>query len=257
MGREDRHSAAVFDLFKRNPVALAAFLSLLDIRSDGHLHQVSKASQWRYSEPFGQWWETDIYLLLEYDNARRQAVHIENKVTAGFTENQAENYYKRAKEWATRSGEEYATWSIVLIAPQAYLSKSLAQIDLFPNRISHETLAARVPGFPSVEPAQVAQHRVNVPSSQGKMARSQPPVTDEKFVRVFFAGAWETPTRIRTRPMGATGGRQIREFELSRFDAVKGRIDRTSGYWITMPASELTKRGITEDEIMQIEAADV
>lgn len=257
MGVEDRHSAGVFDLFERNPAALAAFLSMLDIRSDAELHPVSKASQWRYSKIEGRWWETDIYLLLEYQDAPRHAVHIENKVTAGFTENQAENYFKRAKEWSTRSGEEYETWTIVLIAPRAYFSNHMAKCAQFQNLISHETLAARVPSFPSVDYAQVIQNQVDSYAPLKKTPRSEPLALDEKLVRVFFAEAWKTPTRIRTRPIGSTGGRQIREFELSRFHAEEGHIGGTVGFWVTMPSSELTKRGIREDEIMEIEPADV
>jgi hypothetical protein len=243
MNREDQQSAAFFDILCSDLNARQWFFERIGAPTDGTINPCSKSSQWRYSSVQGQWWETDIYILIDRPDRSRFAVHIENKINAGFTPNQVQNYALRAEEWSLRETEEYADWVTVLMAPKAYLNRNSEQASGFDVMVSHEEICLEIPAF-SLPESDV------VPESESNIETAPILTQTEQLIDVFFAFARMAPTRLRTEPIGTTGGIQIREFTIDHFDIRKGHNNGVPGYWVLMYPEELKKRGIDHSEVI-------
>src|SRR3569623_1068196 len=83
-----------------------------------------------------KWGETDVLAFFSKSN-ERIAVLIEDKISANFTERQAQRYHDRAKEYV-RNGEA-TRYLTVLIAPQDYLA-GVPKDDPWQKTISFEML---------------------------------------------------------------------------------------------------------------------
>jgi hypothetical protein len=212
---------AILAHWSTDKLALDSFMQRLGLDAQYILHPASKVSAWRYSKVHARWWETDILLLL--DPAPRLALHIEVKLTAGFTDQQIENYALRAAEWASHPTEGYSAWRTILLAPRAYLSRHRDQASAFDHAVALDDLGVFVSGHPAL------------------------PAVDPTL-RVFFPYSRLTPTRLRTLPIGQRDGQRIREFEIARHVITPATIDTCPGHWVHLNESDLKKRGITPDQ---------
>jgi hypothetical protein len=93
--------------------------------------------------------ETDVLVIFENSAGKTIALHIENKLRRGkFTPLQPEFYRKRAQQWLHNPKYgSYSDYEIVLTAPQEFYDRNQEECKKFPCFISHEDIAAHLPGF--------------------------------------------------------------------------------------------------------------
>jgi len=93
--------------------------------------------------------ETDVLAVYETTNARRLALHIENKVAGGtFTQHQARLYQERLLQWKNRPKlGSYSDATSVLVAPESFFEQHRRDAETFETYISHEELASRLSVF--------------------------------------------------------------------------------------------------------------
>ena len=93
--------------------------------------------------------ETDVLAVFETAEGRRLGIHIENKIRTGsFTELQPELYAARVEQWKNRPRlGRYSEGTTVLIAPLEFMHRYPTGAALFHTRISHESIAERLPNF--------------------------------------------------------------------------------------------------------------
>ena len=92
--------------------------------------------------------ETDVLVVFETEDAKRFAVHIENKLTSKFTKLQPELYAARAKHWLNKPMyRDYSDFETVLIAPRDFYERYKSDAVKFDQFISHEDISAYVPMF--------------------------------------------------------------------------------------------------------------
>jgi hypothetical protein len=93
--------------------------------------------------------ETDVLVVLHTQDNEAVALHIENKIEAGkFTALQPELYAPRAEQWkGNPKYQSYTDFQTVLVAPNAFRDRNLAQANLFDCFIAHEDIARFIPLF--------------------------------------------------------------------------------------------------------------
>lgn len=93
--------------------------------------------------------ETDILVVFEGKGTQRLGVHIENKLAAGtFEKFQPEGYAARAAAWIGNAKYgDYQEWETVLLAPNSFYNKHLADARKFTTFIAHEDVALHSPAF--------------------------------------------------------------------------------------------------------------
>jgi hypothetical protein len=93
--------------------------------------------------------ETDVLAIYETDDARRIALHIENKLEDGyFTSHQPESYRERLTQWRKRKRlGMYVEATSVLVAPRAFYDRNKAAARVFESYVSHEDIAQFIDAF--------------------------------------------------------------------------------------------------------------
>lgn len=96
--------------------------------------------------------ETDVLLVFSFQaDARRFALHIENKLASGhFTNYQPEVYAARAKHWLRNEKYgNYEDWDSLLVAPRAFYEQNMIDARKFGAFVPHEEIAQYLPLFQS------------------------------------------------------------------------------------------------------------
>lgn len=93
--------------------------------------------------------ETDVLAVYETADARRLALHIENKIAGGsFTAHQAESYQERLQQWRNRARlGRYDDATSVLVAPRSFYQQHIEAARKFECYISHEELSSKLSVF--------------------------------------------------------------------------------------------------------------
>lgn len=93
--------------------------------------------------------ETDVLAVYETPDARRLALHIENKIAGGsFTLHQPESYQERLHQWRNREKlGRYTDATSVLVAPRAFYEEHSEAAKKFECYVSHEELSSKLSVF--------------------------------------------------------------------------------------------------------------
>ena len=104
---------------------------------------------WRkLPEPYGER-ETDVFLVFQNtENGVRFALHVELKIKAYLSIEQARGYREGRSHFARlETRVPHNDFDVLLVANEDYLAANQVQADIFGNCISHEQVAAFVPVF--------------------------------------------------------------------------------------------------------------
>jgi hypothetical protein len=93
--------------------------------------------------------ETDVLAVFETTDARRLALHIENKIAGGsFTPHQPESYQERLQQWRNRERlGRYSDATSVLVAPRSFYEQHSEAAKKFECFVSHEELSSKLSVF--------------------------------------------------------------------------------------------------------------